>query len=45
MFVVKAGPRYELVSTNLMGEPLMATPAISDGVILIRGQRHLHAVK
>ena len=45
VFAVKAGPAYELVSTNRMGEPLMATPAISDGVIFIRGQQHLFAVK
>ncbi len=45
VFVVKAGPVYELVSTNRMGEPLMATPAISDGIILIRGRQHLFAVK
>ena len=45
VFVVKAGPVYQLLATNRMGEPLMATPAASDGVILIRGQRHLFAVK
>jgi outer membrane protein assembly factor BamB len=45
VFVVKAGPVYELLATNRMGEPLMATPAASDGMILIRGQRHLFAVK
>jgi outer membrane protein assembly factor BamB len=45
VFVVKAGPTYELVATNRMGEPLMATPAASDGIILIRGQRHLFAVR
>jgi outer membrane protein assembly factor BamB len=44
VFVVKAGPVYELLATNRMGEPLMATPAASDGILLIRGQRHLFAV-
>jgi len=28
-----------------MGEALMATPAVSDGMILIRGQQHVFAVK
>jgi outer membrane protein assembly factor BamB len=28
VFVVKAGPKYELMATNPMGEVLMATPAI-----------------
>jgi outer membrane protein assembly factor BamB len=45
VFVVKAGPDYKLISTNQMGEPLMATPAISDGMLVIRGQRHLFAVR
>jgi outer membrane protein assembly factor BamB len=44
MFVVKAGPKYELLATNAMGEALMATPAISDGLLIIRGQRHVFAV-
>jgi outer membrane protein assembly factor BamB len=39
--VVKAGPKYELVSSNQMGESLMATPALSDGMILIRA---LHTI-
>lgn len=43
VFVVKAGPKYELVSTNPVGEVLMATPAISDGVIIVRGQNHVFA--
>ncbi|HSB12436.1 MAG TPA: PQQ-binding-like beta-propeller repeat protein [Blastocatellia bacterium] len=45
VFVVKAGPVYELLATNRMGEPLMATPAVSDGIIVIRGQQHVFAVK
>ena len=44
VLVAKAGPRYELLSTNPMGEPVMATPAISDGVIYIRGLKNLFAV-
>jgi outer membrane protein assembly factor BamB len=45
VFVLKAGRTYQLVATNQMGEPLMATPAISDGMLIIRGQQHLFAVK
>jgi outer membrane protein assembly factor BamB len=44
VFVVKAGPTYELLATNPMGEVLMATPAISDGVIFVRGLEHLFAI-
>ena len=44
VFVVKAGPKYELISDNKVGEVLMATPAISDGIIIIRGQHNVFAV-
>ena len=44
IFVVKAGPTYELLSTNKMGEVLMATPAISEGVIYVRGLSNLIAI-
>jgi outer membrane protein assembly factor BamB len=44
VFVVKAGPAYEALATNSMGEIIMATPAISDGVIFIRGLRHVFAI-
>lgn len=44
MFVVKAGAKFELLATNVMGEPLMATPAISEGVLYIRSQNHIFAV-
>jgi hypothetical protein len=27
-----------------MGEPLMATPALSEGTMFVRGQRHLFAI-
>jgi glucose dehydrogenase len=43
-FVVKAGPAYELLATNPMGEVLMATPAISSGTIIIRGVKNLFAI-
>jgi outer membrane protein assembly factor BamB len=44
IFVVKAGPKYELIATNPMGEVLMATPAISDGMIFVRGQHSVFAI-
>lgn len=43
VFVVKAGPKYELLSTNAVGEVMMATPAISDGLVIVRGVNHLFA--
>ena len=44
MFVVKAGRTYELLATNPVGEVLMATPAIADGVVYIRGLKHVIAI-
>jgi len=44
IYVIQAGPKYEQVSANPMGEVLMATPAISDGVLYVRGMKHLYAI-
>ena len=41
VFVVKAGPDYEFIATNPVGEICMSSPAISDGLMFIRGQHHL----
>ena len=45
VFVIKAGPTFELLSKNPVGEILMATPAISDGLIIFRGLKHVIAIK
>ena len=44
IFVVKAGARFELAGTNRIGQPLMATPAISEGVMFVRAQNDLFAI-
>jgi outer membrane protein assembly factor BamB len=44
VFVVRAGPTYELLATNPLGEVAMATPAISDSVLIFRTRSHLVAV-
>jgi outer membrane protein assembly factor BamB len=44
VFVLKAGNKYDMLAKNEMGEVLMATPAISDGKIFIRGQNHLFCI-
>jgi outer membrane protein assembly factor BamB len=44
VYVVKAGPAYELLATNPLGEVAMATPAISEGTLLFRTRNHLVAV-
>lgn len=43
VFVVKAGPEHELVATNSVGELLMATPAIANGMLIVRGIKHVFA--
>jgi len=44
IYVVKAGPQYELLASNPMGEVLMATPAVSKGVFIVRGMQHVFGV-
>lgn len=41
VFVIKAGPEYELLAKNPLGEICMATPAIVDDGIYFRTQGHL----
>jgi outer membrane protein assembly factor BamB len=43
-FVVKAGPKYELVARNKLGEECYASPAISRGQLFIRTTGHLWCV-
>jgi outer membrane protein assembly factor BamB len=44
VFVLKAGPAYELLSLNDMGASVLATPAISEGRLLFRTQQHVMAI-
>ena len=44
VFVVKAGPKYELMATNPMGQALMATPAISEALLIVRGENMIYAI-
>jgi outer membrane protein assembly factor BamB len=44
MLVLAAGPRYAHIATNSMGELLMATPALSEGVMYVRSSTSLFAV-
>jgi outer membrane protein assembly factor BamB len=44
MLVVRAGRTFEHIATNSMGEPLMATPALSNGVMYVRSSRTLFAI-
>lgn len=42
--VVKAGPEFELLAVNPVGETCMATPAIADGALFLRTEKHLLAL-
>jgi outer membrane protein assembly factor BamB len=44
MLVVAGGRQFRLIATNTMGEPLMATPALSDGVMYVRSSSSLFAI-
>ena len=44
VFVVKAGPTFELLARNTIGEVIMATPALGGNMIVIRGQNHVFGI-
>jgi outer membrane protein assembly factor BamB len=44
MLVIAAGQKFAHIATNSMGEMLMATPALSDGVMYVRSSTSLFAV-
>jgi hypothetical protein len=39
--VVAAGPKFRLLAVNPLGDPCMATPAISDGMLFVRTQHYV----
>ena len=43
-FMVKAGPAHAIVRANSVDEPVYASPAIANGRIYIRGEKHLFAI-
>lgn len=43
--VLVAGPEFKLAAVNPIGEYVLSTPAISEGVFFVRGQKHLFALK
>ncbi len=42
--VVRPGPEYEQVAENPLGENCYASPAISQGQLFIRGEKHLFCI-
>jgi outer membrane protein assembly factor BamB len=45
VYVLKAGPSMQILEENDMGESVLATPAISEGLLLYRTQGHVVALK
>jgi len=44
IFVIKAGPAFEQIAMNEMSAPVLASPAISEGRLLLRTQTEVMAV-
>ena len=44
IYAVKAGAQYELLGKSSVGEKVLATPALSGNLIVIRGDKHLFAI-
>jgi outer membrane protein assembly factor BamB len=43
-FMLKAGPAHAIERTNSVDEPVYSSPALADGRIYIRAQKHLFAI-
>jgi hypothetical protein len=43
-FLIKAGPKHEIVRTNTIDEPVYSSLALANGRVYIRGEKHLFAI-
>jgi outer membrane protein assembly factor BamB len=43
-FMIKAGPKHEVLRTNSLGEGVAASPAIADHKLFIRGEKNLYCI-
>jgi outer membrane protein assembly factor BamB len=44
-YVIKAGPKHEVLGKNSLGESVYASPAVADGVLYLRGVEHVYAIR
>jgi outer membrane protein assembly factor BamB len=44
VYVLAAEPTFRLLARNELGEGVRATPAVADGRLYIRGERHLYCI-
>jgi hypothetical protein len=42
--IVRPGPKFEVVATNPLGENCCTSPAVSQGQIFLRADKHLYAI-
>src|SRR6185437_11855599 len=43
-YVVKAGPKLEILAVNDLGDGSQASPAVADGCIFLKGRRNLYCI-
>jgi outer membrane protein assembly factor BamB len=43
-FMLKAGPKHEIVRVNTIDEPVYSSAALANGRVYIRGEKHLYAI-
>ena len=43
-YVIQPGPKFEVLRTNSLGEPVYSSPAVSGGSIYIRGEKNLYRI-
>jgi outer membrane protein assembly factor BamB len=44
VYVFEAANKFNLLAKNSLGEPIMATPAVADGRLYLRGSEHLFCI-
>jgi len=44
VFVIAAGPKYEVIAMNEMATPVLATPALTEGRLILRTQDQVMAI-
>lgn len=44
-FVIRAGPKHEVLATNPIGEPVWASAALANGTIYLRGANSVFAIR
>lgn len=43
-FVIRAGPKHEVLGTNIIDEPVRTSIAIAGGHLFLRGEKHLYCI-